>query len=169
LSHFGRGIANAARGNAGEAEHERTAYQEARKAVPPDSDWGFNKARDMLAVSDAVLDGWIARAKRDDAAAVDAWTRAVAAEDTLKYDEPPDWFYPTRESLGAALVRAKRFKEAEQVFRDDLARNPRNGRSLFGLWQTLTLAGNKIAAAAAEKRFKAAWTSADVSLDLEQF
>jgi tetratricopeptide (TPR) repeat protein len=169
LSHFGRAVAHAARGNAAEAERARTAYQEARKAVPPDSDWGYNKARDMLAVSDAVVDGWIARAKRDDAAAVDVWTRAVAAEDKLNYDEPPDWFYPTRESLGAALVRAKRYQEAEQVFRDDLSRNPKNGRSLFGLWQTLLLEGNKTAAADAEKQFRAAWKKADVQLDLEQF
>jgi tetratricopeptide (TPR) repeat protein len=168
LSHFGRAVANAARGNGAEAERERTAYQEARQAVPPDSDWGYNKARDMLAVSDAVVDGWIARAKRDDFAAVDAWKRAVAAEDKLKYDEPPDWFYPTRESLGAALLRAKQYREAEQVFRDDLSRTPKNGRSLFGLWQTLMLAGNKTAAADAEKQFRAAWKTADVMLDLEQ-
>lgn len=167
LAHFGRGIAHAARGNAGEAERERGAYQEARKAIQPDSDWGFNKARDVLAVSDAVLDGWIARAKRDDAAAVDAWKLAVAAEDKLKYNEPADWFYPTRESLGAALVRAKRLKEAEQVFRDDLAVNPKNGRSLFGLWQTLLLEGNKVAAAGAEKQFRAAWKTADVMLNLD--
>ena len=167
LSHFGRAVAHAARGNAAEAERERTAYQEACKAVPPDSDWGYNKARDMLVVSDAVVDGWIARAKREDAAAIDAWKRAVAAEDKLKYDEPPDWFYPTRESLGAALLRAKQYREAEQVFRDDLSRNPRNGRSLFGLWQTLMLAGNKTAAADAEKQFRTAWKTADVTLNLD--
>ena len=169
LSHFGRGVANAARGNAAQAERERTAYVDARKAVQPDSDWGYNKARDMLAVSDAVLDAWIARAKRDDAGAIDAWKRAVAAEDKLNYDEPPDWFYPSRESLGAALLRARRFPQAEQAFRDDLTRNPKNGRSLFGLWQTLSLAGNKPAAADAEKQYRAAWKNADVQLDIDEF
>jgi len=169
LSHFGRGVASAARGNAAHAERERTAYVEARKAIQPDSDWGYNKARDMLVVSDAVLDAWIARAKRDDAGAIDAWTRAVAAEDRLNYNEPPDWFYPTRESLGAALIRAKRYQEAERVFREDLTRNPRNGRSLFGLWQTLMLAGNKLSATDVEKQYRAAWKNADVQLDLEEF
>ncbi len=169
LWHFGRGIAQAGRGNTAEAERERSAYGEARNGVQPDSDWGYNKARDMLAVSDAVLDAWIARAKRDDAAAIDAWKRAVEAEDTLNYDEPPDWFYPTRESLGAALLRAKRFDEAEQIFRADLSRNPKNGRSLFGVWQTLRQKGNKTAAADAEKQFKEVWKNADVQLDLEDF
>lgn len=123
----------------------------------------------MLATTDAVLDAWIARARRDDGAAIDAWRRAVAVEDALNYDEPPDWFYPTRESLGAALLRAKRVDEAAQVFRDDLARNPKNGRSLFGLWQALLLKGKDPARAATEKQFREAWKHADVQLRLADF
>jgi tetratricopeptide (TPR) repeat protein len=170
LWHFGRGIAHAARGSAGDAERERAAYVEARKAIQPDSDWGFNKAKSMLEVTDAVLDAWIARARRDEAAAIDAWRIAVLKEDMLNYDEPPDWFYPTRESLGAALLRAKRFAEAEQAFRDDLTRNPKNGRSLYGLWQTMLMtrkAYEKQAVTAAEKQFQDAWKHADVNLSIE--
>jgi hypothetical protein len=122
----------------------------------------------MLAITDAVLAGWIARSKRDDAAEIAAWRDAVLTEDMLNYDEPPDWFYPTRESLGAALLRAQRLEEAERVFRDDLTRNPRNGRSLFGVWQTL-LRMKKESAAAAEKQFRKAWKSADVPLRLADF
>jgi len=170
LSHFGRGIAHAARGSVTDAESERRAYVEARKAVQPDSDWGFNKARNVLEITDAVLDAWIARARKDDAAAIDAWRIAVLKEDMLNYDEPPDWFYPTRESLGAALLRARKFAEAEQAFRDDLTRNPKNGRSLYGLWQTLLLTrkdSEKQAVAAAEKQFQDAWKHADVTLRIE--
>jgi len=171
LSHFGRGIAHAARGNLAEAERERGAYVEARKAVMPESDWGFNKAKNMLEVTDAVLDAWIARARRDDAAAIDAWRIAVIKEDMLNYNEPADWFYPSRESLGAALLRAKRFPEADQAFRDDLTRNPKNGRSLYGLWQTM-LASRKAqeqpAVEAAEKQFREAWKHADVMLKIEE-
>ena len=103
-----------------------------------------------------------------DAGAVRAFRDAVLAEDMLKYDEPPDWFYPTRESLGAALLRAKRLEDAERVFRDDLTRNPNNGRSLFGLWQTL-LAMKKDSAAAAETQFDEAWKHADIKLRLADF
>jgi len=171
LSHFGRGIAHAARGNLAEAERERGAYAEARKAIKPESDWGFNKAKNMLEVTDAVLDAWIARARRDDAAAIDAWRIAVIKEDMLNYNEPPDWFYPSRESLGAALLRARRFPQAEQAFRDDLTRNPKNGRSLYGLWQTM-LASRKAletpAVEAAEKQFREAWKHADVMLKIDE-
>ena len=168
MSHFGRAVAQAARGNVAAAEQERAAYAQARKAVPPDSDWGYNKAKDMLPIAGAAIDGWIARARRDDEAAMAAWRRAVAAEDLTSYDEPPDWFYPTRESLGAALLRAARVDEAAQVFRDDLARNPGNGRSLYGLWQA-QLAAKDPAAAATGKRFKAAWSHADVTLRIADF
>jgi tetratricopeptide (TPR) repeat protein len=169
LSHFGRGVALAARGSVADAEKERAAYADARKVVVPDSDWGYNKAKDMLAVTDAVLDAWIARAKRDDGAAIEAWRRAVAAEDALNYDEPADWFYPTRESLGAALLRATRVDEAAQVFREDLTRNPKNGRSLFGLWQTLLVKGNDPATAATRRQFREAWKHADVTVRLADF
>jgi tetratricopeptide (TPR) repeat protein len=172
LWHFGRGVAQAARGNVADADTERAAYADARKAIPPETDWGYNKAKDLLVVTDAAIDAWIARAKRDDAACVDAWRRAVLAEDMLNYDEPPDWFYPTRESLGMALLRAKQFDRAKQVFREDLTRNPNNGRSLFGLWQTLLATrkpSEKAAVAAAEKQFREAWKHADVSLRLEDF
>jgi tetratricopeptide (TPR) repeat protein len=168
LYHFGRGVAQAARGNAAEAVKERTAYAEARAAVPGDSDWGYNKAKDMFAVADAALDGWIARAGRDDEAAIAAWRRAVKAEGRTNYDEPPDWFYPTRESLGAALLRAGRADEAAQVFRDDLTRNPNSGRSLYGLWQAL-LAMKDPGRAAAEQDFKRAWKKADASLRIADF
>jgi hypothetical protein len=144
----------------------------ARNAIPPDTDWGYNKASGILAVTDAVLDAWIARAKRDDAACLDAWREAVLKEDMLNYDEPPDWFYPTRESLGMALLRVKQFDRAEQVFREDLTRNPNNGRSLFGLWQTMLLTRKgyeKGAVAAAEMQFNSAWKHADVRLRLEDF
>ena len=165
LYHFGRGVAQAARGNAADAERERSAYAAARQAVPPDSDWGYNKAKDMFAVADAALDGWIARAARDDEGAIAAWRRAVAAEDRASYNEPPDWFYPARESLGAALLRAKRMDEAAQVFRDDLTRNPNNGRSLYGLWQAL-LSAKDPGRDAAETAFRRAWNKADTSLRL---
>jgi len=168
LSHFGRGVAQAARGNAADAEREREAYRAAQTRVSPDFDWGYNKARNMFAVSDAVLNAWIARARRDDAGAIDAWRTAVLAEDALSYNEPADWFYPTRESLGAALFRAKEYGQAEAMFRQDLTRNPGNGRSLFGLWQSLLLQ-KKASARTAEKDFVSAWKNADVQLDLRHY
>ena len=62
---------------------------------------------------------------------------AIQKEDALKYDEPPGWLIPVRHSLGAVLMKQQRFAEAEQVYRDDLARLPENGWSLLGLAESL--------------------------------
>jgi hypothetical protein len=93
--------------------------------------------------------------------------KAVAAQDALAYDEPPDWFFPVRESLGGALLRAGNAAEAEKIFREDLVRNPRNGRSLFGLWQTLVAQKKMTDAAWAKSQYEAAWKDADVTLSVE--
>jgi tetratricopeptide (TPR) repeat protein len=169
LWHFGRGVAHAALRHTTEAERERAAYVEARGAVPPDTAFNYNSAGAIFGIADAVLEARIAVAKDDDAAAVAAWARAVAAQDALNYDEPPDWFYPVRESHGAALLRVGRFEEGEGVFRADLDRNPRNGRSLFGLWQALRAQRKDAAAALVEKQYEAAWQHADVALRLTDF
>jgi len=169
LSHFSQGVAHSALGHVADAERERAAYLEARRALAPDLPWAYNSAAGMLEVTDAVLDARIAWAKGDKSSAISAWTRAVAAEDTLKYDEPPDWFYPTRESLGAALLLNGRAADAERVFRADLDRNPRNGRSLFGLWKALEAQKKTEAARIVEAQFHSAWTRADVQLRLGDF
>jgi tetratricopeptide (TPR) repeat protein len=167
IDHYARGVAHAALGRAADAERERAAYAQARQKLPETAQWGYNRASAVCGVIDASLDAWIARARGDDESAIRSWRAAAAAEDRLAYNEPPDWFYPTRESLGAALLRAKRYAEAERVFRDDLARNPGNARSLFGVWQSLIAA--KKPGASAEKQFRDAWKHADVQLTLADF
>lgn len=93
--------------------------------------------------------------------------QAVATQDDMDYTEPPDWFYPTRESLGGLLLQAGRPAEAEKVFRDDLQRNPRNPRSLFGLTQALKAQDRQHDAAWVEQQFQAAWKNADTKLRVE--
>ena len=85
-------------------------------------------------------------------------------EDSLAYDEPPTWFLPVREMLGGALMRQGDFAEAEQVFRDDLQRNRRNGRSLFGLMESLKAQKKDYAAAMVQREFENAWKNADTKL-----
>ena len=88
----------------------------------------------------------------------------MTQEDGFAYDEPADWFYPMRHYLGAALLDAKKPKDAEAVFREDLRRNPNNGWALYGLAVALTAQGKKDEASAVRKDFDAAWTDADIRL-----
>ena len=87
-----------------------------------------------------MLGAKIALAKKDNDGAIAHAAEAVAIQDTLKYGEPPDWFFPVRESLGAVLLMNGDNAGAEKVFREDLDHNPRNPRSLCGLQQALKAA-----------------------------
>jgi len=99
----------------------------------------------------------VALAKKDNAAAVRMFREAVAVQDTLKYDEPQDWFFPVRESLGGVLLMNGDAKGAEQVFREDLTKNLRNPRSLFGLNQALKAQDRNSDAWFVEQEFRKAW------------
>ena len=90
---------------------------------------------------------------------------AIQKEDALKYDEPPGWMIPVRHSLGAVLMKQQRFAEAEQVYRDDLARLPENGWSLLGLAESLRKQrknGHEVAQT--EAKFKKVWAKADLTI-----
>ena len=170
LYHFGRGIAHAALGATSDAEIDRQAFANAKQAVPPGTLFNLNPSATILDIAGHVLNARIAASQDDTVAAIAAWQRAVEAEDTLAYNEPPDWFYPTRESLGAALLRAKRYEKADLVFREDLERNPNNGRSLWGRWQTLRESDGDVPnTQVVRRRFQDAWNDADTALRLEDF
>ncbi len=170
LDQFARGAAHAARGRVTEAEAAATAFDEAAGRVPKETPLSLvNSVAAVLDVARQDLAGRIAAAKGNSAAAIAAWEAAVEAEDKLAYYEPPDWQLPTREQLGAALMRAGRAVDAEKVFRDDLDRHRQNPRSLFGLWKALERQGKTAQAAEARARFETAWQGADVQLSEAEF
>jgi len=167
IRHFARATAFAAKANLAAARTARQAFLDDVAGIPPETPVGvLNTAGQMFAVAKPLLDGRIAAAEGNTAAAVEQYRAAVAAEDLLVYDEPPTWYYPVRETLGAALLADGKAAEAERVFRDDLQYNPRNGRSMFGLWKALDAQGRKADAARAAAEFRRVWLAADTPLTL---
>ncbi len=166
--HFARGSAFAAKGQIAMAEAERTILDTARNQTPTDLEFSMytNKARTFLDLAENILDARIAAAKGDHARAIKHWERAVEIEDKLYYGEPPEWFYPVRESLGAALLLNGQAERAESVFRADLEQYPRNPRSLFGLLKTLEAQKKSASVEEVRREFEAAWKNADVPLEL---
>src|SRR5208282_585215 len=168
--HFARGMALAGKGRTGEAEVEYGIVAEAEKATLPDAIFNMpinNKTKDILKIAENVLGAQVALAKKDNAAAVAMLREAVAVQDTLLYGEPPDWFFPVRESLGGVLLMSGDATGAEQVFRDDLAKNPRNPRSLFGLHRALKEQDRNSDAWFVEQEFRKAWKGGADELKVE--
>ncbi len=166
---YARGVAFAATGKIAEAQKERAALAAELKQVSGEAPFGLNSASGVLRVAESALDARIAWAKGEKAKSIESWRAAVAAWDALNYNEPPDWYYPVRESLGAALLLSGDAAAAEKVFREDLKENPRNARSLFGLVESLKAQGNHEAARLVETEFKAAWKNAEVQLKVADF
>jgi tetratricopeptide (TPR) repeat protein len=167
--HFARGMALAATGKVADAEAEHKLVSEAEQATPEDVVFAMpvnNKAKDILKIAKNVLGAKIALAKNDNEGAITMLRQAVVVQDSLKYDEPPDWFFPVRESLGAVLLSSGNAVEAEKVFRDDLDRNPRNPRSLFGLREALKAQKRDYDAGFIQKQFDASWKGTGPALQM---
>jgi tetratricopeptide (TPR) repeat protein len=167
IHNYARGVAFAKLGRADEASAERQTVSEIATKIPPDAMESLNKAHDLLDVAASVLDGQILAKKGDFDGAVSNLTKAAQAQDALKYAEPPDWYYPVRQTLGAVLLSAGRAKDAERVYREDLVRMPDNGWSLLGLAEALKAQGKPEAETRA--RFEKAWQRADTRITASDF
>ena len=165
---FARGLAYAATGRPAEAAAER----ESLAAIAEHSDglyWGLATGRAVMSFALTFLDGELAaRAGRAEEATA-LLGRASGMQDSLQYDEPPQWNMTARQSLGAVYLGAGRAAEAEAVYREDLRRFPENGWSLRGLADALRAQGRRADADAAEARFQKAWAGADVTLTSSRF
>ena len=163
LSHYARGVAFAQLGDLPAAEREQQDFESARKTLGDDPGIFQNSPKAIATVAAGLLSGRIAEAKGNRAQALDSYRSAVDAQDALDYDEPPDWFYPTRETLGAALIRDGQYAQAEKVFRADLKSNPSNPRSLFGLAEAQRK--QKKSAATAMAEFKKSWRGGTLRIE----
>ena len=148
--HYGRGMAFAGLKKLDEAEKVAAALASIRDTVPDDQPV-IESRRGNLNL------------------AIHYFEQAVKLNDEQIYEEPPTWYQPARQFLGAALLEANRPAEAEAVYRVDLRRNPKNGWSLFGLMQSLQAQKKRAEANEVKKAFKEAWARADVRLKASRF
>ena len=162
--HAARGIAWAAKGDLQSARAEQALFVAAAKLVPADDLMGNNPARDIAPIAGHMLAGEILFRDGQVDEGLAELREAVKGDDALHYDEPPPWILPARHSLGAALMQAGRYAEAENVYRDDLKHLPENGWSLFGLAQSLDRQGRHDDAMTIEARFARIWSKADIHI-----
>ncbi|GIR82955.1 MAG: hypothetical protein CM15mP84_07030 [Cellvibrionales bacterium] len=162
--HYGRGVAHAALGDPEAALVELAAIEQFEPQVDEIFMGNVYPARDLLEIAKSLLRGEMAYRSGDAASAVLAFEEAVALQDALPYTEPPFWYYPTRQSLGAALLASDRVAEAQAVFERDLEQYPMNGWSMFGLAEALRRQGDEAGAGQVAARFETVWQFADVEL-----
>jgi len=167
---YGRGLALVWTGKTKEAEALQEQLEAILRATPHDEIFMppvQNHTWQIFAIATDVLAARIAAAEGDKDSAVRRLWDAVGMQDVLLYDEPSDWYYPVRESLGGMLLQVGNAKGAEAVFRADLEQNPRNPRSLFGLAEALTRQNRSYDAEWVKAQFQTAWQGADIGLKVE--
>ena len=163
--HAARAIAYAAKGDPENARKEQAVFLEKAKLVPKEETLGNNTAVDLLALAQHMTEGEILIRENKLDAGIAELREAIKLEDALKYDEPPGWLIPIRHSLGAALMQNGRYAEAEQVYREDLARLPDNGWSLYGLSESLRAQKKSPEEAKTTmKKFQKVWDKADIKI-----
>jgi tetratricopeptide (TPR) repeat protein len=165
--HYARGIAQVGRGDLDAAAKEAAHIAElsATANFKDLTDAGV-PASDVLEIARHVVLARIAQAKGDTRGAITEFEFAVAAQDRLPYMEPAYWYYPVRQSLGAALLQAGELTRAEQAFRGSLVKVPNNGWALFGLVQVYHMRGDTKAEKATQKLFDRAWAGEREGLTL---
>lgn len=170
--HYARGLAFTATNRPAEASQELQALQAIANDKSLDGlrvTFSANGATPILAIATETLAGELATKQGDFEKAIAHLHRGVLLEDSLIYNEPPDWHIPVRQSLGAVLLEAGRPLEAEMIYWQDLKRNPENGWALYGLMKSLEAQGKTDQAREIEKRFRKAWARADVRLTASRF
>jgi tetratricopeptide (TPR) repeat protein len=164
MAHYARGVAHAAKGEWAEAQAALDQVTAVDAATPEGAE-----GKTALSIAVHALSGEITTRRGDLDMGITHFREAAKIEDAGLYFEPPKWYYPIRHSLGAALLKAGQYAEAEKIYREDLRRFPENGWSLFGLAQALRVQGKNTEAAAAEARFHRAWPDTDVTLTASRF
>jgi tetratricopeptide (TPR) repeat protein len=156
--HYARGVAHAANGDLEAARAEAAQISEINQTADFEMllAW-YVPAPEILRIARHVLEGRIAQAEGNLDQAISEFELAVQIQDTLPYMEPEYWYYPVRQSLGAALLAAGRAADAEEVFRQSLIEAPNNGWALYGLMQAYDAQGDQVASVETKKLFDKAW------------
>jgi tetratricopeptide (TPR) repeat protein len=158
--HYAQGMARLATAQVYVARDHKTQMDEILAVMPEDKKAMRHSAATLLKVASLDLGAAIeARAKHFDVA-VAALNQAIDLQDHLQYDEPPPWYIPQRQTLGAVWLAADRPADAEAAYREDLARNPENGWSLRGLEHSLQVQNRAAEAELVHRRLEKAWPTA---------
>ena len=159
MRHYARGVALVEQGRFADVPGEIAALQSLSGAedLAKAAAAGI-PGPEVLTIAQEVLGGRMAMAKGDPAGAIPFFERAAQTQEALAYMEPPYWYYPVRQSLGAALLLAGRPDEARQAFEAALKRSPNSGWALFGLKEAAKARGDKAAEEDAEAKLAKVWT-----------
>jgi tetratricopeptide (TPR) repeat protein len=167
IRHYARGIAFIRKGNIKEAQEELNAIKVLKKDPELETlvATANNASIHAANIAYEVVSGELEVLKGNIPKAIEHLENAVVFEDGLTYTEPAAWHIPTRQNLGAVLLKAEKYDAAEKIYKEDLDILRQNGWSLMGLYKSLIAQGKNKEANAIKKEFNIAWKDADIEID----
>ncbi|HYK76023.1 MAG TPA: tetratricopeptide repeat protein [Daejeonella sp.] len=166
ILHYARGMAYLGKNNIAKAENELSQLKSLSRnsALKELTIWDINSMYDLVQIAVNVLSAEIYHKQKQYDKSIALFHKAIAIEDNLNYNEPPDWFFSVWHSLGAVLLEAGKYADAEKVYLEDLNTYAENGWALAGLYQALQQQGKQNQAKDVKKRFDEAWQYADIKI-----
>ncbi len=166
IMHYARGMAYLGKNDVEKAQKELEQLKalSEKPILKEITIWDINSTDDIAQIAVNVLTAEVFHKKKQYDQAAAFFRKAIAIEDNLNYNEPPDWFFSVRYHLGQTLLDAHKYLEAEKVYQEDLKTFAENGWALIGLAQALQNQGKTAEADAVKKRFEKAWQYADVKI-----
>ncbi|MCE5315929.1 MAG: hypothetical protein LLG04_01020 [Parachlamydia sp.] len=155
-------------GDKNRAAEEQKRFEEELTQLPKNYNFGLNPAIKIASIADNLLKARFLEADGHAGEASEKLLKAVQDQDDLRYNEPPDWYFPVRETLGGLFLRSSKYQEAERVFRKDLEHYPCNGRSLFGLREALKSQKQMDDFYWVDLQYQKAWLYSDTDLTISQ-
>lgn len=164
--HYARGMAFLGKDDLAHAQEEMKSLGKlaADTTLKDITVWNINTSVDLVQIANKVLAAGIAAQQNQLDNATKLLGEAIIIEDNLNYNEPPDWFFSVRHHLGAVLLKAGKYAEAERVYRQDLLTWKKNGWALIGLYNSLVQQKNAAEAQTAKSAFDKSWQYADVKI-----
>ncbi len=164
--HYALGMAYLGKNNVSQARNELNILTRlaADTTLRQLTVWGINTTADLVQIASKVLAACILARQNDHEQSISLLNQAIIIEDNLNYDEPPDWFFSVRHYLGAVLLKAGKYNEAEKVYQKDLQTWKKNGWALIGLYKSLLLQKKDKDAKACKAAFDDAWKYANIKI-----
>ncbi|MGG6231908.1 hypothetical protein [Tenacibaculum sp. SDUM215027] len=166
ILHYAKGMSYLRKGNMKAAKSELQALEKiaSKEELREITVWEINSVYELVQIAYKVLKAEILSQEKNYKQSIVLLKEAVAIEDGLNYNEPPDWFFSVRHHLGAVQLDAEQYLDAVNTYKQDLRNLPKNGWALKGLSLAYSKLGDIPNQKETEKRFNEVWETADIEL-----
>lgn len=163
---YAKGMSYLGKGNLDAAKEQLKALEKiaSKEALKDITIWEINSVFDLVQIAYKVLMAEILSQEKNYAQSINLLKEAIAIEDALNYNEPPDWFFSVRHNLGAIQLNAGQYQDAINTYEEDLKKLPKNGWALKGLSIAYSKLGDLGRKNEIEKKFNEAWRTSDIEL-----